>query len=113
MKLINKTLNGQITFCPESDVFHLEFGNVLLTLTLDELRSFKEYVYSIDPHYYLHHNRNAFNNRKLLLKVDNSRIMFCVYKSEFFELKLLLSMQKETWMLNPGKVYFNNILIFN
>jgi len=113
MKLVNKTSNGQIVFCPDCKVFHLEFGNLFLTLTPRELQSFYKYVCSIDYKYYRNHNKDAFNNRKLLLEVGCNRVKFCLYASELFELKNLLSGKNNTWYLIPGKLYFDNILIFN
>ncbi len=91
----------------------MEFGNMFLTLTAKELRRFYEYVHSIDYKYYLSHNKDAFNNRKLLLEVGSNKAMFCLYPNEFLELKDLLSGKKNTWHLTLGKVYFDNILIFN
>jgi len=113
MKLVNRTSNGQIAFCPKSKVFHLEFGNLFLTLTPIELQNFYEYVRSIDYKYYLNQNKDAFNNRKLLLEVGCDKVKVCLYASELFELKDLLSGKNNTWYLTPGKLYFDNILIFN
>lgn len=87
MKLINKTGNGKIAFCPDNEIFHVEFGNMFLTLTVEELQRFCEYVYSIDYEYYLNHNKNTFNNRKLMLEIGSDKVMFCLYGSEFLELK--------------------------
>ena len=113
MKLVNKTPNGQIAFCPDNEVFYLEFGNLFLTLTPGELQSFYEYVCSIDYKYYLDHNKDAFNNRKLLLEVGCNRVKFCLYANELSELKDLLSGKKGIWHLTTGKLYFDNLLIFN
>ncbi len=113
MKLVNKTPNGQIAFCPDREVFHLEFGNMFMTFTPRELQSFQQYVCNVDCQYYLHRNKDTFNNRKLLLEVGCNRVKFCLYVNEFFELKDLLSGENNTWYLTPGKVYFDNLLIFN
>lgn len=113
MKLVNKTSNGQIVFCPDNEIFHLEFGTLFLTLTPRELQSFYEYVRSIDYKYYLNHNKDAFNNRKLLLEVGCNKVKFCLYANEFFELKDLLTGKNNTWYLPPVKLYFDNLLIFN
>lgn len=113
MKLVNKTSNGQIAFCPDSKVFHLEFGNLFLTLTPCELQGFYKYVCSIDYKYYLNRNKEAFNNRKLLLEVGCYKVKLCLHASELFELKNLLSGKKNTWSLSPGKIYFDNLLMFN
>lgn len=113
MKLINRTCNGQITFCTSNEVFHIEFSNVFLTLTPEELQHFYGYIYSIDYKYYLRHNEDTFNRRKLFLEVGSNKVMFGLCPNEFNELKDLLSVKRNTWYLTPDKVYFDNILIFN
>lgn len=116
MKLINKTLNGQLTFCPLQACFFLEFGNMFLTFTSDELQRFYEYVTAIDAEYYLDLNKESFNRRKLLIRVSpTNQIMFGLYPNEFLELKELLSGKKKFQSLQtaPLNVKLNKIIIKN
>ncbi|WP_143255057.1 DUF6686 family protein [Alkalitalea saponilacus] len=99
MKLICKSSNGQVTFCPCANLFHLEFGNLLLTLSYEELKQMHCYVCSIDHKYYLHLNKDSFNRRKLLLNIGTRKAFFCLNPSEFLELKTLLSLKRKPCLI--------------
>ncbi len=95
MKLISSTPNGQIFFCPCHKTVHLEFGNMLLKLTFEQLDAFKEYVSTIDYKLYLAKNRDAQNRRKLLLYCGSNSNYFALNENEFLELKELLALKIE------------------
>lgn len=90
MNLINTTPNGQIFACPCIRKIHLEFGNLLLSLSYDEFSEFTDYVNSIDYKYYLIKNRKAENRRKLLLHIGKKDIHLALFPCEFIELRKLL-----------------------
>lgn len=91
MRIINSSQNGQIFSCNCGNIFHLEFGNILLNLNKSEYVEFKEYVNEIDVDYYLKLNEKAQNKRKLLLKIGFRGVYFAISKYEFIELKELLT----------------------
>jgi len=95
MKLLSSTPNGQIFACPCQKIVHLEFGNLLLNLSFDELEAFREYVNSIDFEFYLAKNKNAQNRRKLLLHCGLNGNFLALNAGEFLELKELLSLKPQ------------------
>lgn len=95
MKIINSTYRCQIFTCPNCNKVHIEFGNVCINLTHQELEKFKDYVNSIDYQYYLFKNRNAQNRRKLLLYIGANGRFLALNANEFIELKNLLSNKSE------------------
>ncbi|ALO17231.1 hypothetical protein L21SP5_03630 [Salinivirga cyanobacteriivorans] len=109
MKLISSTPNGQIFACPCQKIVHLEFGNLLLNLSFNELESFKEYVHSIDYRFYLAKNRNAQNRRKLLLHCGLNGNFLALNASEFLELKQLLSLKPQKQELKLEHLLTENI----
>ena len=111
MKLISSTPNGQIFVCPCQKIIHLEFGNLLLNLSFDELGAFKEYVNSIDFEFYLAKNRNAQNRRKLLLHYGSKGSYFALNASEFLELKELLSLKPQKQELKLEHLVTDNIFL--
>jgi hypothetical protein len=111
MKLINKTLNGQIAYCSHHKMFHLEFGNLMFHLTYVELKKFSNYVNSIDYEFYLEKNKKANNKRKLLLDLGFNNIFFCLHASEFTELKDLLSLKKDTYLTRNTNIIDFNITL--
>lgn len=112
MKLIKRTVNGQITYCPGCNIFHLEFGNVLMNLTRSELKNFKKNVNGINYKYYLNLNKNTFNNRKIVLQIQCKNAYFCLNENEFIELKDLLALKNNTRWLKAKEISSNK-LIFN
>ncbi|TCO06055.1 DUF6686 family protein [Natronoflexus pectinivorans] len=111
MKLICKSSNGQITFCPCANLFHLEFGNLLLTLSYEELKQMHGYVCSIDHEHYLNLNKDSFNRRKLLLNIGARKMYFCLNSSEFLELNDLLSLRKKPGLLNNSTLVEQGIAL--
>lgn len=101
MRVLNKTSNGQVTFCPHHNHYHLEFGNVFVHLSPDELRKLRQYVESIDSQYYFELNSRSLNMRKLLLNIGPRNIQFALNPNEFNELKRLL-------VLGPNDAIISN-----
>ena len=112
MKLINKTPNGQIMFCPFYNTFHLEFGNLFFHMAPDEFETFRNYVGSIDYSYYLSLNRDAQNRRKLLLSVGARKSYLALHAHELTELRALLSLKKHTGIIRNLEV-IGQELIYN
>ena len=104
--MLNKTSNGQITFCPHHNNYHLEFGNMFLHLSHNELQELCEYVKSVDYQHYFHRNHNSSNIRKLLLNIGSNNIHFALNLNEFIELRNLL-------LLQPNKEIIQNKEIIN
>lgn len=100
MKLISKSVNGQIAFCPCQNIFHVEFGNLLLNLSYEDLKRFSDYVRNIDYAHYLRLNKDSFNRRKLLLNISASKACLCLSSSEFLELRELLELKNHPRLLN-------------
>lgn len=112
MKYIRKTKNGQITYCPCHNTFHLEFGNLFFTLNSEELKGFTSYINTIDYSFYLKLNREVCNKRKLLININCNNAYFCLYVNEFLELKELLGLNKKSEILKNSDV-IENAMNFN
>ncbi|MEA3317593.1 MAG: DUF6686 family protein [Bacteroidota bacterium] len=109
MKIINSTYKGQIFTCPNCNKIHIEFGNVCINLTQQELKQFKDYVNSIDYQFYLYKNRHAQNRRKLLLNIGASNSFLALNVNEFIELKNLLSNKNEIPEIKNIQILISNI----
>lgn len=74
----------------------MEFGNVLLKLSQQELIDFTEYVSKVDFEYWLQKNKDCFNTRKLMLDIGAKKCGFALHVTELKELLALLkdSLQK-------------------
>ena len=110
MKLIKSTPNGQITYCPCTKRFGLEFGNLYLFFDAEELRSFNNYLQSIDYKHYLTANEDACNKRKLMLIIGASDIYLCLHANEFLELRELVSLKKTAGIISNKEVINHEII---
>jgi hypothetical protein len=104
MGIISSTPNGQIFVCPCHYKLFLEFGNMFLHLTYDELGYFKEYINSIDFAFYLKKNKDARSRRKLMLYIGDKNIHLALNPNEFIELKELLSLKKPTGIIDSSNI---------
>jgi len=93
-------------------LFHLEFGNLFIHLSDDELIRFKDYVESIEPNFYLIRNKEAQNRRKLMLSIGSKKIFFALYANEFAELRELLSLRKKNDIIRNTEI-IGHEMIFN
>lgn len=109
MKLINSTQNGQIFFCSYHNIIHLEFGNLFLHFSYDEIVIFTEYVNSIDYKFYLVKNQNSQNRRKLLLHIGSKNAFLAVTLHEFLELKDLLTLKRKPTEINNNQIIIDKI----
>ena len=110
MKLINKTANGLIAFCDMHKCYHLEFGNIFLNLSGNELGALRSYVQNTDYQFYLEWNKRSINRRKILLNIGSKNINLALHAIEFVELRELLSMKKKPELLNNKEVIGSEII---
>lgn len=94
MKLINKTTNGQLSFCKCCNVFQLEFGNILFSFPQKDYMQLVNYVKGIDGKEYIQKNAHLSFNRKIFLSFPVKNLFFCLNLAELEELKTLLFIHK-------------------
>ena len=111
MKCIHQTPNGRLRFCAGCGHYHLEFGNIFLNLTRQQLDGFVKYVMDVDALHYLKLNKDSCNNRKLMLQIGHCGAYFCVTNEELFELRELLGSQRMRVL--PNHIFFANNFIAN
>lgn len=93
-------------------MLQLEFGNVFLVLTYDELGEFAEYINAIDYKFYYKKNQYAQNRRKLLLRIGPKNIYLAVTPKEFLELRELVSLKSKNKILDNSEI-IDFKMIFN
>ena len=94
MKLINKTLNGQLFFCQCCNIYQLEFGNMLFSLNEKDFFALKSHIAKMEGDSLLRDNIHLSLNRKILLSLPSKNTLFCLTVDELEELKTLLFVQK-------------------
>lgn len=94
MTIINKTFNGQLSFCKCCNTYSLEFGNFFFCFTEVGFQGFRKYINSINGDLSEQRNQHFASNRKICIKVQSESIYFCLNKMELEELKELLSAKR-------------------
>lgn len=110
MKRINSTPNGQLLYCEGHRTYHIEFGNLFVSMNPENFESFKSYLKTIQWEYYLERNRNAANRRKLVVNIGSQSIFMGLSSSEFMELKRLVDQPSKSSFLNYKEVIDFEIL---
>lgn len=112
MKLNNKTANGQIYFCEGHQLYHLEFGNVLINLNEDELDKFREYITALSFTSSPFDPENISQKKKITISLGLSTVFISLTPAEFMELKRLLSLHRNSELLQNHEV-INYNMIYN
>lgn len=112
MKLNNKTANGQIYFCEGHQLYHLEFGNVLINLNEDELDKFREYITALSFNSNPFAPENISQKKKITISLGLSTVFISLTPAEFMQLKRLLSLHKNSELLQNQEV-INYNMIYN
>lgn len=94
MAVLNKTHNGNLIYCSNCKIFHIEFGNLFFNFSETELQIFTNYINSIDGEYYDVVNQHASTRRRILLPTKLKGISFAMHLEELNEFKMLLNYQK-------------------
>lgn len=100
MKKLNIPPNGSLSFCPNCNAYHPEFGNLFFRFTEEEMTEFRKYILSIDGAKYKAINHDIPNRRKIFLRMPIHGF-YCTLDSP--ELKELQQLVDET--LNLPDVY--------
>lgn len=104
MEIISKSKSGQLTHYAERNLYSMEFGNLYFVFAPAELNQFRDYLMRVDYEYYIDLNRNAANNRKLLLQLAVRNAMFCLHLREYFELRELLGIGLDSHIIKNAEL---------
>jgi len=89
-RLINRSMNGSLSFCNENKLFRLVFNNLCFELYEWELKGFTQYLEEIDIDYWEKMLKQSLNPKKIPVSVGCNHLMVLITRSELFELKQLL-----------------------
>jgi hypothetical protein len=104
MQVLKSTQNGQILYCPRHDLLQLEFGNIHMHISYNDLNQLADYVSSINHDFYLKKNKKTMNRRKILLHIGSERIYLALTRNEFLELRDLVSFKSDAGLIDNMKL---------
>ena len=105
-RIIQKTTNGLLLFCPKGDCFQLSFNNLLFNLNSYELNGFINFIEKIDFNYWENEYENSVYRKKIPIPTMQSNLMILLDYNELLELKILLKIFKENHILNSNEINY-------
>lgn len=88
---VARSANGQVVYCPGCKVFHLEFGNVHLSLWIEQLFEMWESLEKLDAAELERTNRHVPFRRKVLMPMPRTTALMVFTAGEIDELRDLLA----------------------
>lgn len=89
-RTVAESPEGQVFFCTCCQTFHLEFGNVHISLLIEQLAEFWEWLHSLDPLQIEEVNRHSQYRRKIMIPVTGTNTSFLLTARELLKLRGLL-----------------------
>ena len=103
-KIIQKTTNGLLLFCPNGDCYQLSFNNLLFNLNSYELNGFINFIKKIDLNYWEQEYKNSVYERKIPIPTIQSNLIIMMNSNEILELKLLFDSFKVNHILSYDEI---------
>lgn len=88
--IVSKTKNGELTFCKNCRIFHLEYNNIYLEFTKKEFLKFKSYVNELEIAFWVEKYACKGLRRKIPIPTNQQNLILMFNKEEIIELKMLL-----------------------
>lgn len=111
LKVLNKTTNGILLFCPRNKVFNLSFNNLTFNFDSKQLYAFIEFLEDIDCDYWENEYRNSIYEKRIPIPTSQKNFIILMDKNDLQELKYLLDFDTEKQLLSYNEINYK--LIFN
>ncbi|MWW24327.1 DUF6686 family protein [Algibacter lectus] len=93
VKVLSKVPSGELSFCSECHVFHLEFNNIYLEFQQSEFKQFKDYIINIEIDYWEHKYACAKVQRKIPIPSMQPNLVLMFNREEIKELQSLFNLE--------------------
>lgn len=110
-KILNRTSNGFLLFCPKNDMYQLTFNNVTFNLNSYEMLSFQSYLVKINVDFWEKEYENSIYEKKIPIPTLQSNLIILLNRKELNELLFLLDYEKYKPLLKSVEIDYK--LIFN
>lgn len=104
LKIVNRTSNGLLLFCPKNDMYQLSFNNLSFNLNSTEMDSFSNYLTRIDSDYWENEYRNSIYEKKIPIPTLQSNFIIMLNRKELDELRDLVDIQKGYNILKSNEI---------
>lgn len=104
LKILNRTSNGLLIFCPRSDMYQLSFNNLTFNLSGLEMSTFSNYLIKIDSDYWENEYRNSVYEKKIPIPTLQSNFIIMLNRKELDELRRLVDLNKDYSILKSKEI---------
>ena len=111
-KIINRTSNGFLLFCPKKNLYNVSFNNLTFNFDPSEMFSFISFLDKIDTSYWEKEYENSIYNKKIPIPTLQKNFIILIDRYELFELLSLLDFDTKnkgflTYKDFENKIHFN------
>jgi hypothetical protein len=106
LKVLNRTSNGVLVFCPKKGMYQLLFNNLTFSLTQPELDGFFEYIKGIDCDYWETEYKNSIYEKKIPIPTLQKNFIILFDRSEICELALLMDLMSKDEILGYADIKY-------
>ena len=99
LKILNRTNNGMLMFCPKNNFFQLSFNNLMFNLNSTELYALTSYLDNLEIDFWESEYKNSIYDRKIPIPTLQANLVILLNKSEVFEMHNLLDCTREEKIL--------------
>ena len=112
VKVLSRVPCGELSFCSECRVYHLEFNNIYLELRQSDFKQFKDYLINIEMDYWEDKYACAKVQRKIPIPSMQPNLVLMFKREEIKELQSLFNLEnrKEIAVLSLTDIDYTLIL---
>ncbi len=104
LKVLNRTSNGLLIFCPRNDMYQLSFNNLTLYLNSTEMCTFSNYLTKIDSDYWENEYENSIYEKKIPIPTLQANFIIMLNRKDLDELRRLMDLSKDYNILKSNEI---------
>jgi hypothetical protein len=110
-KIINRTSNGFLLFCPKKNLYNVSFNNLTFNFDPSEMFSFISFLDKIDTSYWEKEYENSIYEKKIPIPTLQSNFIILLNRNELDELRVLLDFKTKKQLLKSEEINYK--IIYN
>jgi hypothetical protein len=110
-KIINRTSNGFLLFCPKRNLYNVSFNNLTFNFDPSEMFSFISFLDKIDTSYWEKEYENSIYEKKIPIPTLQSNFIILLNRNELDELRILLDFKAQKQLLKSEEINYK--IIYN
>lgn len=111
LEILSIVKSGELSFCKECHIYHLEFNNIYFEFTVQQFEYFRAYLLGIDSQFWEQKYACASFKRKIPIPSMQDNLVLMFNRQEIEELKILIRSEKgNSPILNVDDIDYTFVL---